>query len=95
VGDPGVHDLRVCTAVAGLSTAAGFLVIFMPAGIGVRELVIIQLLTPRIGPVQAVVASLLVRTVWTLAELVLAGVLWAAAPLVRRPAAADLPATRG
>jgi len=94
VGDAGVHDLRVCTAVAGLSTAAGFLVIFMPAGIGVRELVIIQLLTPRIGPVQAVVASLLVRTVWTLAELVLAGVLWAAAPSVRRPAAADLPATR-
>jgi hypothetical protein len=42
-----------------------------------------------------VVAALLLRTVWTLAELLLAGLLYGGAPVLRKLAARrDLPAAR-
>jgi uncharacterized membrane protein YbhN (UPF0104 family) len=71
-----VSDWLLLTGTAGLATVVGVLVLFMPAGIGVRELVIIHLLAPLYGPSQAVLASLLLRTIWTAGELALAGLLY-------------------
>jgi hypothetical protein len=81
------EDFAFLTGVTALATAGGFLFVFLPSGIGIRELIIIQLLAPRYGQSQAVIASLLLRTVWTLAEVALAGVLYRLTPASRRAAA--------
>ena len=67
--------LRLCGAAA-LANAAGFLVLFMPSGIAVREFVIIELLAPRFGIPVAVVSSLLLRLVWTCSEVGVSGLLY-------------------
>ncbi|HNQ22901.1 MAG TPA: lysylphosphatidylglycerol synthase domain-containing protein [Phycisphaerae bacterium] len=78
-------------AAAALATTGGFLVPFMPSGIAIRELIIIELLSPGFGVASAVVASLLLRVIWTLAEVGSAGVLYVLGP--RRAATdADSPA---
>lgn len=81
-GSPG--DWAVMTGTVALATAAGFLVVFMPAGVGVRELIIIHVLGPRYGVSQVVLASLVLRVIWTVAEASLAGLLYGATPVVRR-----------
>jgi uncharacterized membrane protein YbhN (UPF0104 family) len=57
----------------------------MPGGLGVREGVLISLLTPALGPDLAVVAAFLLRLVWVVAELAAAAVL---VPMLRPPRAA-------
>jgi len=83
-----VEDFAFLTGVTALATVGGFFFVFLPSGIGVRELIIIQLLAPRYGASQAVLASLLLRTVWTVAEVALAGVLYTLNPANRRETAA-------
>ena len=65
---------------SGLSlwaTAAGFLVLPVPAGIGVREFIVISLLTKWFGEhATAVCISLVLRTLWTAGEILLAGGLY-------------------
>ena len=67
--------VRLCGAAA-LANAAGFLVLFMPSGIAVREFVIIELLAPRFGVPAAVMSSLLLRLVWTFSEVGVSGLLY-------------------
>ncbi|MEK7710401.1 MAG: lysylphosphatidylglycerol synthase transmembrane domain-containing protein [Planctomycetota bacterium] len=81
------EDFAFLTGVTALATAGGFFFVFLPSGIGIRELIIIQLLASRYGQSQAVIASLLLRTVWTLAEVALAGVFYLMTPASRRAAA--------
>ncbi|MFH1264125.1 MAG: lysylphosphatidylglycerol synthase domain-containing protein [Planctomycetota bacterium] len=85
-------DFLFLTGTAAMATAVGFLVLFMPAGLGVRELVIIHLLAPRYGVSEVVLASLLLRTIWTLGEGLLGGALWSGPALLAR---LDRTATRG
>jgi uncharacterized membrane protein YbhN (UPF0104 family) len=64
------------TAFVAVAYVSGFLILPAPGGLGVRELILQQLLAPELGPI-AVVAVLLLRLVWTAAELVMAaGVYW-------------------
>jgi uncharacterized membrane protein YbhN (UPF0104 family) len=71
-------------AAAALSYVLGFVVLFAPGGIGVREYVLQWALEKQLAPVlgpavaagQAVVIALMLRLVWTVAELVLAGILY-------------------
>jgi hypothetical protein len=63
-----------CLAALGLAYVAGFLVLVVPSGVGVREFVLLQLLGPD-TPLIAV-AVLVLRLVWTTAELVMAGVVY-------------------
>jgi hypothetical protein len=73
-----------CTAFLALAYVAGFLTLPAPGGLGVRELILQQLLAPELGrllsPEQAeavaVVAVLLLRLLWTVAELIMAGVVY-------------------
>ena len=60
-------------ACVSLATVAGF-VSLLPGGIGVRELVMIPLLGPTIGPANAIIAAIVIRLVWLASELVGAGV---------------------
>jgi uncharacterized membrane protein YbhN (UPF0104 family) len=72
----GVGEWLDCTAVAALSYVAGFLS-QTPGGVGVRELILQQFLAPRLGgDAPALVAVLLLRALWTGAEVVAAGVLF-------------------
>jgi uncharacterized membrane protein YbhN (UPF0104 family) len=72
-----------CTAVIGLAYVAGFLMVFMPGGLGAREFFLSALLVPELSsqPAEeaaAVVALVVVllRLTWTLAELIVAAVVW-------------------
>ena len=63
------------TAFMAVAYVAGFLVSTPGSGLGVREFFLQQCLAPTLGAM-AVVAALLVRVVWTLAELVMACVVY-------------------
>ncbi len=71
------------TGVASLGTVAGFLVLPVPAGVGVREFVMILLLEKWYAldvagaHAIAVAMSLVLRTIWTIGELSVAGALYA------------------
>jgi len=66
--------------VGGISAATviGFLAIFAPGGVGVREGLLIEILRiqPVVEPHQAVAAAVLLRLVWLAAEILFAGALY-------------------
>jgi glycosyltransferase 2 family protein len=84
----------VLLAIGGFAFAwcAGFLVVFAPAGAGIRELVLIGLLGPVIGVAGATAVALVSRVLMTAGDLLSAGV---AAWFARRPAAVGKHARAG
>jgi glycosyltransferase 2 family protein len=80
--NPGSFDLdhvSKCIAIVAVSYVAGFLA-STPGGLGVREVLMQQFLAPELGNARAVVVVILLRLLWTGAELVAAGLLyWAPA----------------
>jgi hypothetical protein len=82
-----------CTATVALSYVVGFVVLVAPGGVGAREFVLQELLTRQLQPVLAgdaaaglaVVVTLVLRLIWTAAELLLAAVLY---PMRKAPAEA-------
>ena len=69
------EDYWLTLACVSLATVAGF-VSLLPGGIGVRELVLIPLLGPTIGPANAIIAAIVIRLVWLASELLGAGGFW-------------------
>ncbi|MDA7978777.1 MAG: flippase-like domain-containing protein [Pirellulales bacterium] len=69
-------QLAICTAAASLAMVAGFLSL-IPAGVLVRESMILVVLTPVYGQSNAMLAAVVLRLVWLVAELVISGVLYA------------------
>jgi uncharacterized membrane protein YbhN (UPF0104 family) len=73
-------------AIMGLAYVIGFVVVIAPGGLGVREVLLTLLLTPELvgiegmepAPARAtvVLAVLVLRLVWTAAELVMAGLVY-------------------
>ncbi len=63
------------TAFVALAYVAGFLILAAPGGMGVREWILQERLAPELGE-YAVVAVLLLRLLWTAAELLMAGVVY-------------------
>lgn len=84
VGDEAVqYDTKliaISIAAAGLSVVAGF-ASFIPAGFGVRDFVVVELLIPLLGEGPALVTAILVRLVWLLSEVGISIILY---PLERR-----------
>lgn len=68
----------VWTGAIALATSIGFIAIFAPGGIGVREALLIEILQiqPAITEKQAVVVSVLLRLIWLAAEISAAFVLY-------------------
>lgn len=64
-------DLPMWTGAVSLATVIGFLAVFAPGGVGVREglLITVLLVQPGIGEKQAVAAAVLLRLVWLVAEI--------------------------
>ena len=76
-GSPGPADLPACVGAAGLATAAGFAAVFAPGGVGVREAILIETLSPRPGiGASAVAAAVVLRLVWLGSEVLAAGALF-------------------
>lgn len=57
-----------------LANVAGFLALFAPAGIGVREGILLFMLTPTLGAGTASILVLLIRLFQTAADFILAGI---------------------
>jgi hypothetical protein len=72
-GDP-VSSLGPAVGAYALAWTLGLLVIFAPAGIGVREVVLVVALAPVVDAGAALVVAVLSRLVMTLADLAWAGV---------------------
>lgn len=75
---PGPIDLSLCLnciAIVAVSYVAGF-VSSTPGGLGVRELLMQTFLAPRLGDLRAVVAVILLRLLWTAAELIAAAAIY-------------------
>jgi uncharacterized membrane protein YbhN (UPF0104 family) len=73
------EDWPLVTACVALAMVAGFLSL-LPGGILVREYVVMALMAEPFGAGAAAVSAILLRLVWLLAELLLAGVLYVAKP---------------
>lgn len=74
------------TASVALATVAGFVVAVLPAGLGVRDLVLMITLAPVLGENTAAIAALTLRLTWVAAEALAAGLL-----ALVRPAPSVLP----
>jgi uncharacterized membrane protein YbhN (UPF0104 family) len=75
--------IRLWPAVIGgvaLATVAGFVVAVLPGGLGVREGVLMTVLTPALGSDPAVIAALALRLTWVLGEVLAAAVLTVVRP---------------
>lgn len=74
----GIQPHLLLTAAVALAVVVGFLLIFLPGGIGARELVLIPLLAVQLqlGDLIAVVAAVTLRLVWLVSELILSGILY-------------------
>jgi glycosyltransferase 2 family protein len=78
--------LPICTAVTALAVVLGF-VSMLPAGVGVRDIALMQLLAPRLeelspgnGDTSALVAVVVLRLIWLIAEVSLSALLYAIKP---------------
>jgi hypothetical protein len=91
--DP-IGELFRYTAGVALATVAGFMVLFIPAGLGVRDVMLAEFLTPHLRDVaglpgslvgqMAFVAAGILRLVWLVSELVVSGILYAVGLSVRQ-----------
>lgn len=73
-----IHGWPVWTGAVAIATVVGFLAVFAPGGMGVREGMLLEVLSvqPDIGEKQAVFAALLLRLVWIVAEIAMATALY-------------------
>ncbi|WP_445548706.1 lysylphosphatidylglycerol synthase domain-containing protein, partial [Frankia sp. CiP1_Cm_nod2] len=89
---PSVHGVRLLLlSVGGYSFAwtAGFLVLVLPAGAGVREAVLVLTLAPALAAGPATVLALIIRLFATVADLV-----WAGIGMALRPTPTGVPTGR-
>ena len=60
----------------GIAWTVGYLAVFAPGGLGVREAVLVMILGLVVRSENAAIAAAVHRAVWTLSELVLGGAAW-------------------
>ena len=73
VGVP-VRDLSLYTGAFAIAWLAGLLAVYAPGGLGVRETVLVALLSGRVGAADALVVAAASRLILILVDVVLAGV---------------------
>jgi uncharacterized membrane protein YbhN (UPF0104 family) len=77
-------DWPFWTATAAVALVGGFLAVFTPGGLGVREGLMMELLTRQIGPHEAVLVAVLMRGVALASEILAAGALYYGVAGVKR-----------
>lgn len=79
-----VSDIPLCVASAAMATVAGFVVLFIPGGLGVREATLVILLSPYLAETTphpellAWVIAALFRMVSMVSEVAISGILYVA-----------------
>jgi uncharacterized membrane protein YbhN (UPF0104 family) len=68
-------DLPTFVAAVSFAVVAGF-ASQIPAGLGVREALLMQLLVPACGETNAFIAAVLMRLIWLMSELAACGILY-------------------
>lgn len=71
-------ELPRLIASVGLSVVAGFLFFLVPGGIGVRELVLGELMTESVGKGTAIVSAVWLRLIWLFAEMTVSSIIMSA-----------------
>jgi hypothetical protein len=74
VADLPPRELPFYVSAQALSATMGFLAFFTPAGLGVREGILLLLLTPSLGPGHAAIVTVAWRLIVTLMDVAMAGV---------------------
>jgi glycosyltransferase 2 family protein len=92
LGAPADSSLLLATGGYAFAWSVGFLVVFAPAGVGVREVLLVATLSPAVGTGAATAVALVSRALTTAGDLVTAAV---AGGYQRRPQAGGLPADAG
>lgn len=69
-----VGPLALCIGAMGIAMIAGLVAFFLPSGAGARELVIVAAMAPFVGAATALTFALVSRLVFTVSELLMAGV---------------------
>ncbi|WP_196804597.1 lysylphosphatidylglycerol synthase domain-containing protein [Cellulomonas sp. URHD0024] len=72
-GHEAAHLLLACVGAYALAWVAGFLVVFLPAGAGAREVVLVATLAPVMSSADAVSLAIVSRAVMLVADFLLAG----------------------
>jgi len=72
VADQSWRELPFCVSAQAMSAALGFLAFFAPAGLGVREGILLLLLNPTLGPGNAAIVVVAWRLLATLMDALLA-----------------------
>lgn len=85
----GLEGWLHCVQYISLANVGGFIA-STPGGIGVREFLLQQYLDPHLG-LEAVVLVLLIRLIWTIAEICLLVILWIARRLVLKKVIGGFP----
>jgi uncharacterized membrane protein YbhN (UPF0104 family) len=75
-------DLPRLIAAVAFAVVAGFLS-QLPAGLGVRDALLMQLVVPVCGDANALIAALIMRLVWLVSEVIVCGILYVGA--TRKP----------
>ena len=73
--EPQWRHLPLLTACLALAIVAGF-VSLIPGGLGIRELVVTELLATEFSPAAALGAAVMLRISWLVSELVISGILY-------------------
>ena len=75
---PAWEEVLVFTGSVALATTGGFIALFAPAGLGVREGILLELLArqPFLSTQQSILLAFLLRTVWFLTEILMALMLY-------------------
>lgn len=76
VAYPGLSEVVLTGAASGLSVAAGFVVLVAPAGLGVREWLLVETLGPSVGEGPAALVAVAARGLQVCGELGMAAVLY-------------------
>lgn len=76
VAYPGPSEMVLAGAASGLAVAAGFVVLVAPAGLGVREWLLVQTLGPSVGEGPAALVAVAARGLQVCGELGMAAVLY-------------------
>jgi uncharacterized membrane protein YbhN (UPF0104 family) len=73
-----VADLPLMISTVAFAVVAGFLSM-LPGGLVVRDALLMQLLAPKCGEANALIAAILLRLVWLVTEVSVCGILYVAA----------------
>ncbi len=74
---PGIHlSIPAATVAFAASWVVGFVLLFIPSGLGIREAVMVLLLDPIIGFAPALAAAVGFRLLYMLAEVIHFGLTW-------------------